>query len=232
MEIANFFWHGKLNKTIIRCITSYKEKGFKAKLWSYNNVKINGIESCDANEIIDIGNTTLLNHEFYGFKPWRLPQISDYFRIRLLCLKGGWWFDSDSFCLKNVSEFVKLKKDRKIVCAYESEYRINCDSIYFDKSIRKLFYANYINYISTADLTDGVSIGPIALTVLVKKMGLEKYVLSKETFHPIHFDEMKYFSYKKNIKEGISRCKDSYSFHFWNSFLKHHNIKNTLIHYL
>ena len=150
----------------------------------------------------------------------------------MLCTTDGWWFDSDSFCLKNVSEFIKLKKDRKIVCAYERADRINNDSLYLDESIRKLFYANYVNYISTADLIDAVSSGPIALTTLVKKMDLEKYILPKETFHPIYFNEMEYFSKESNIKEGLKRIENSYSFHLWNSHLIMNNINPTLINYL
>ena len=44
-----------------------------------------------------------------------LSAFSDYFRYKLLTKNGGWWFDTDCYCLKNVEEFSKLSENRNIV---------------------------------------------------------------------------------------------------------------------
>jgi mannosyltransferase OCH1-like enzyme len=231
-EIANFFWHGFLNDIIKKCIKSYHEKGFECRLWSYEGHEIEGIKSFDANEIIDLKGGDVIGYEYYGYKVPIVRVISDIFRFNLLCKKGGWWFDTDSFCLKDVSEFKKLKEGRDIVCAYESSDKINNDSIYLGKRIRKSFYINYIDYLQSINIHDHIATGPLALTDIIHRLNLESQVLKKETFHPIHFDEMEYFSKESNIKEGLNRIKGSYSFHLWNSHLMNYNIKPTLINYL
>ena len=51
-EIANMFWHGELSKLETMCIKSFVKNGFDVKLWSYNNLKVDGAESCDARLIL------------------------------------------------------------------------------------------------------------------------------------------------------------------------------------
>lgn len=231
-EIANFFWHGVLPETIKKCIKSYHKNGFECRLWSYQGNKIDGIESLDANKIIDLKGGDIIGYDFYGYKIPIIRIISDFIRFKILCKEGGWWFDTDSFCLKDVSEFTKLKEGRDIVCAYEDSHRINCDSLYLGKKIRKSFYINYIDYLQKIDIHDHIATSPLALTHIVDKLNLKSQVLEKEIFHPIHFDEMEYFSKESNIKEGLKRIENSHSVHFWNSHLINYNINPTLINYL
>jgi mannosyltransferase OCH1-like enzyme len=51
-EIANLFWHGELTMLEITCIKSFVQQGFHTKLWSYNNLSVDGAESCDASLVL------------------------------------------------------------------------------------------------------------------------------------------------------------------------------------
>lgn len=77
------------------CLKSFLRLGSEVHCYSYNAIENipEGVIVKDANEIIEEHNVFKdLYHSYATF--------SDWFRIKLLYDRGGWWIDSDVLCLK------------------------------------------------------------------------------------------------------------------------------------
>ena len=49
LQVANFFWGGKLSSYEIANILSFKKNNFKVNVWSYQDLDLpDGINLCDA----------------------------------------------------------------------------------------------------------------------------------------------------------------------------------------
>jgi hypothetical protein len=87
-EIANFFWDGEMTNLEKNCIQSFVNSGFKVKLWSYNNIYLPNVESCDANKVLDRKITLRQNSSIKKEAESNLAAFSDYFRYKVVNLFG------------------------------------------------------------------------------------------------------------------------------------------------
>ena len=96
-KIIQSFWHGhSLSQIEILCIRSFLLNFHEFHLYTYNNDLKNVPPGCvikDANEIIPESLIFLDSRK-------SICSFSDYFRVKMLFEKGGWWVDMDIICLK------------------------------------------------------------------------------------------------------------------------------------
>lgn len=114
-ETAHFFVEGKMTDFYIKCISSFVANNFDVRIWSYEKITFPSATWEDANKILstDLLNKIKYEHQDYTDAQSSAIAFSDLFRLELLYQEGGWWFDTDVFCLKDELEFKRLRKNKK-----------------------------------------------------------------------------------------------------------------------
>lgn len=232
MEIANFFWDGELTKLEKSCIKSFVDNGFEVKLWSYNNLQVDGAESCDANKILNRDATISFYHDDFNGKTKKqssLAAFSDIFRIIVINKTGGgWWFDTDCFCLKTSSEFKALRNHHSICAGIQYDSYVTNGVLYMDEKHSKLYLDDLLKFIgSVKDKKWGV-FGPDFLNSFLKKYNIKSGILPRKVFYEIGWNEFDYFADPNLYNKAKERIKDSYVCHiFTTSFNTRSLDKNT-----
>jgi len=218
-------WVGKFSTMERMCIRSFLRHGHPFHLYVYGIVPEgipNGVLVIDGNEIVP-------ESEIKRFQ--NLANFSDYFRYSLLHKKGGWWVDTDMFCLKPFdfgsyvfstqieTEPPRELKDGEIAWQpYPEDIRISRitsgaikvppKSDIMDHCLNEVRQANLmtINY---------GKIGPELLRTAVPKFFLRRFMYPSYVFCPLDF-----FSAPWNVcKPGTSGMKfdpQTHAIHLWN----------------
>lgn len=228
-EIAHFFWEGTLSLLEINCIKSFVRCGFDVKLWSYDNLSVEGAESCDAEEIVPKDKTKAFNQrDFFNslnkdFSNYTSAiSKADLFHWEVIVRKGGWWFDADCYCLKSSDEFTKLKQNRPIVAALHGLVggsMIGNGVLYADKDIALKGVDEFYSMIEAyyPEYPPHPLLGPGVTSNLIQKNGLEKHLLSNYEFCTIDFTQFDLYINPAVKEVSKSLIKDSYIAHLWNS---------------
>lgn len=245
LEIANFFWDGELTLLEKKCIQSFVDCGFKVKLWSYTNIELPNVESCDANLVLS--RNTALKQELgsKSEKAATLAAFSDYFRYKVVAKFGGWWFDTDCFCLKDVNDFIKAAQGKSIIAGIQdpnnnSLHEVACGAFWIDQSISGKLIDEFEQMISSlnGELQSFGFYGPEFFTKFVKNNGYHDDMLSVSAFYAIHWNECDLLIYPENLTTAAIRTEQSYLIHIWtNSFKekgidKNAPIEGSLLYYL
>ena len=130
MITANFFWHGEpLSLYEKACLSSFVRNGFDVRVHAFSHLDLpTGATRVDANTIARPEEIGLRTQE--GIKGC-LSSFSNIFRYRLLSRTGGWWFDTDIFCLADSQRFLEIQRaSRGLLVGYETEDEINGAVIY------------------------------------------------------------------------------------------------------
>lgn len=227
-EIANFFWEGKLTKLEKSCIKSFVNNGFEVKLWSYNNLQVDGAESCDANQVLNRDAVNNFHHDDHSGKTEKqssLAAFSDIFRIAAINkTNGGWWFDADCFCLKSSSEFKVLRAHHNICAGIQYGSLITNGVIYMSKDYSDIYFNQLLNYTISAKNKKWGVFGPEFLTSFINQFNLKDGVFSKELFYEIGWEEFDHFVDPKLCKEAEERIKDSYVCHIFTTSFNTRNL--------
>ena len=244
-EIANFFWDGEMSELEINCIKSFVRNGFKVKLWSYNNIKLPNVESCDANMILYKNSNLKQKLNSKSKEQASLAVFSDHFRYKVTSMFGGWWFDTDCFCLKDVSDYIEIRKGKKIVSCKQnndkkSVHHIGCGAFWMDKEVSKVFIDEFEEAIekSNGKVQSFGYYGPEFFTNFVKKHSYYDDMLPVKLFYSIHWDEVDLMIYPRKLNKALDKIKDSFLTHIWTIQFKKKNIdknnpiKNSLLYYL
>lgn len=239
-EIANFFWNGTLSIYEKKCIESFVKNNFIVRVWSNDKLQDlpNGAELCDASKIIPQEILEKTSHpsgkfENVGDNHLNAAAISDIFRANVGSEIEGWYFDTDCFCLKDQSEFTKLRENKPLVVAHEdpkdTSY-INNAIMYLSSEVsvalRKAVYEECVRY--NYKFTEWAQIGPILISRFIAQHGLTPNVISHNNFYSIYWTEMNLFASPELLQIALLRNKDSYVTHLWNSQLVSHKIKPNL----
>lgn len=219
-ETAHFFWHGLISKLEIMCIKSFVNNGFYVKLWSYDNIQIDGVESCDARLILDEKLIYAYEQPFNGISKVSLAAFSDIFRFKLLSTHDGWWFDTDCYCLKTCNSFEQLRKNKTIVAGYQ-DHQVAGGVLYLTKNVvaNLLEQAESICMQYKNKLPVWGMIGPDLISDYIKKNLLQNEICDSNYFYAVHYKECyKLLNVKYNDEVNL-RIKDSYLIHLWDSML-------------
>jgi len=95
-KVIQSLWVGnKLSNNELLCLRSYVRHGHTFHLYAYNELQAlpDGVELKDANDIIPAGYIFRDSHHTYA-------SFADWFRMKLLYSRGGWWVDMDTVCMR------------------------------------------------------------------------------------------------------------------------------------
>jgi hypothetical protein len=218
LDHANFFWMGDLTIYEIANLQSFIKHGFKVIIWTYDknlekNTNLKEVCFKDANLVL---NESLLMKFKQGRQKSSLSSFSNLFRYELLKKYGGWWFDMDCICLKNLDEFIKLTNNADFIIGRERENYTGSSVLYFndvkilDELIQEVeFRAKQNDY----SFFWG-EIGPDLISEIILKNNLMNNTLDENYFYKISADKFhKFFENKINLMTDI---EDSYVLHTWN----------------
>tara|TARA_B100000965_G_scaffold357392_1_gene336070 strand:- start:532 stop:1422 length:891 start_codon:yes stop_codon:yes gene_type:complete len=230
-ETANFFWEGPISNYEIASINSFVKSGFSVNLWTYNqelfseiNTEVNII---DASNILKKDTLYQLNQ---NYQKANYSSFSNLFRYKLLETYGGWWFDSDCFCHKEVDEFVNLTKDREYVLGLEKENYVGSAVMYFnDLSLLKKIQERAYSVIENKNyrLRWG-EIGPDLITETVISEGLINTIFPPDYFFPISPTNIQALFNSKISIDDKDKINQSFTCHTWNEMFRKYNINKNI----
>lgn len=228
------FWHGNLDRNQIKSMLSFQEHGFEVILWSFERYILpSGIQNRDANEILP---RSLTQDKSYIHWSINSPEgidtypksksaavfYSDILRIDLLDQFGGWWFDCDMLCLKDVSWFDEYYNSSNVCGSWQFEDSINNAVLAIpNRDIIKQI-KNFINTnLKNASEYSWGHFGPDMITPIVIKNKLKKDIMPEQVFYPFspeNFDYMKPWQ-KESFEECSNRIKESATIHWFDNLI-------------
>jgi len=228
-NIANFFWHGDvLSLQANACISSFVANKFQVNVFSYND-KLSippGAHFCSASEILP--SSSLHKYTQAGIAG-NIAAFSDAFRYNLLIKNGGWWFDTDVFCLKDVNSYINLLHDKKIKISLglEDSDLINGAVLYADDvGVLNNFIKNLYRKGTTFEWGE---IGPKLITSTIKEMGYMRYVEPVYTYYPIHYSDYRKLFDPQSFEWCNDKISLSYSVHLWNEWARRERIPKDML---
>lgn len=230
---ANFFWYNnELSNYEKTALNSFKENGFNVNLWVYNQTNVDPyVNVCDANQLIP--HDDIIKCKQTGIHgDGSIAAYSDLIRFKLLNLfPGQWWFDTDCICLKNVNEFEKLQKNKKIILAYQNDAKREINgavaSIPDEDISNKLLLAQQKIVKDKNYRLNWGDIGPSLLTNYINDNDLHQQILNSKYFYPNHFNEFYKIFLPQYTQELIEKTKDSLVIHLWNELFKTIHVDKT-----
>jgi hypothetical protein len=212
LPVINGLWIGQLSPLEQLCIKSFVVQGHPYHLYTYDRLDNvpDGVTVQDAGEILP---QSLIFRNQLGKGKGSLAAFSDLFRYKLLLERGGWWVDTDVFCLKPFdfsAPYVFGAEDKPVASGvikmpqgcplaercYELARQVDPKTIVWNELV--------------AILERGV-----------KDMGLMSYVLRPETFSPIAWHDVPdYILGRKNYRPSTK----SYGVHLYNEMWRRNNL--------
>ena len=223
--VANFFWD-KNNISIYEYafLNSFIKNDFEVNVYSFNNLNLpKKAKLKDASLILKKSEMKKFVHAGTTGCP---AAFADKFRIELMKLNNGWWFDMDILCLKKSSAFKKLEK-KKIVVGLETDEYVN-------NAVLKISDRNLLKIISKEILTKGYSlkwgdIGPKLITRILRREGRFSEALGKQYFYPINYKNFNYLLLPKYYKKAKKICEKSFTVHNYNQILNRFGIPKNIL---
>lgn len=185
LNTIQLLWiEGKLSKVERLCIQSFLDHGFEVHLYHYGPLEgvPTGAILKDARFILGeeqvLQSDSVKGKGFLGF--------SNRFRYHLLCEKGGWWFDTDSVCLRAFGP----PKDLTIASSWEGQYG-NCanpNTLWCEPGDARMgmIRDEADRVLREGDLSIGVS-GFKLVQRMVKENSWERNVAESYIFAPFHW---------------------------------------------
>jgi hypothetical protein len=164
-------------------LRSFLANGHEVHLYVYGDV-----EGVPRETVLRDGNEILPASRIFQYRDFAsYAGFSNYFRYRLLQLRGGWWIDTDTVCLRSLSDL-----DGDYVFAAEQ----HGDTTFVSSAVIKAPAGSApMEWAwSACDARDPSTIrwgetGPRLLAEAVKHFGLESFVQPVESFCPIGYAE-------------------------------------------
>ena len=229
---ANFFWEGPISHNEIASINSFVIHNFKVNIWTYSKSSewdfISGVEIKDANQILPKSLLTQLNQ---NLQKSNFSSFSNLFRYRLLEEYGGWWFDTDCICMKNVDEFVHLTKGREYVLGLERKGYVGSAIMYFNNiNLLMKIQDNAYKIIEKNNFKlKWGQIGPDLITEIEISEGLIDNIFSPNYFFPISPNKVNVFFESNLNSQDQSKLYNSFVVHTWNEMFRKYNINKTFM---
>ena len=221
MNKANFFWSGRpFQQRHIAAFNSYIRNDWDVTVWTYNSdVSLpNNIKVRDANEIVDVSRLGTFTYENCNVNE---VALSDIFRLKIMQHTGGWWFDSDCFCLRNYTDFELLTYNRYLVSAWEFEGSINNAVLYFSNAELLSSLIGFMESQIEPVMVWG-KLGPRGLTHFLKHFELTYQALPSWTFYPLSWNEAGMGLEESQFDYMQKLCKPSLVYHYYNSICNRH----------
>ena len=228
---ANFFWEGTLTDYEVASINSFVRNDFYVNFWTYSQNSFSKIspevEIKDASEILPID---LLHKLTQNLQKANYSSFSNLFRYKLLDVYGGWWFDTDCFCQKNVLEFEKIISNREYVLGLERENYVGSAVMYFTDTnlLKQIEHKAYELIKENNYRLKWGQIGPDLITDIVISKKLIDNILDPTYFFPVPPNQIgKLFN--PNIEQNKeNEINNSFVCHTWNEMFRKYNINKNI----
>jgi hypothetical protein len=211
-QVFNTFWYGpELSPLHWACLKSFADRGHRLRVFTYEPLKLPpGVLREDAAQFVSQSELFEFDESFGAF--------SDIFRYELLMQEGGWWVDSDVYCLK----------EDIIECDYawaaEDDQNINGAILKFpsgDPTLRSILAeARQIG----SDVKVWGEIGPHLLTKHLAGREFPNHYGSTQAFYPVHWIETHLLWQPFGNDFIQARCTQSPFVHLWGSMFRHFGI--------
>jgi hypothetical protein len=192
------------------CIRSFLDHGHEFRLFTYGDVSgvPAGTTRCDASEILPEGE---IFRSPEGFGAGSYAAFSDLFRYQLLFDRGGWWVDTDVFCLKPftfgrehvfAAEVSRKGQPTTATCVIRSPARSD--------------YLGYCLDVCAATRRDTLQwgqIGPDLLDDAIARFSLKPFRTPTSCFNPVN-----YYDTRECVAPefDVARLRESFGVHLWN----------------
>jgi hypothetical protein len=202
-ETVNTFWQGPALPPLVRaCLRSFVRQGHTVQLYSYEKLELpSGVSAANAADIIPADQVSR--------SPGGIATFTDLFRYQLLRDRGGWWVDTDVYCLAP-----ELPAGPR-AWADESDGLINNAILKFpagDPLCVRLVEAARERI---ANLTRWGAIGPALLTEVVAGPPQLEHAGSRAAFYPLHWLEAHYVWLPEHRAEVDARLEGGMFLHLW-----------------
>jgi hypothetical protein len=226
--IANFFWHGpRLGLYERACLSSFVKAGLHARLYSFNsalNVP-DGVQLMDASAFARPEEVTAYTQ---GGTKGSIAAFSDIFRYRLFQVEGGWYFDTDMFCLQGPEAFQDLKEQSKgLIVGEEGPDAINAAALYVSNP-------EIAKDLESRAQTKGFEfkwgeIGPALISQYVKDHPENATIVPPNAFYPVHYRETAMLFRPEARAQCIDQTSSSVCIHLWNEIMRRWNLPQNLM---
>ena len=212
LPVINGLWIGQLSPLEQRCLKSFVAHGHPYHLYTYepiDNVP-DGVVLQDAAQILP---QSLIFRNQNGLGKGSLAAFSDLFRYKLLLERGGWWVDTDVFCLKPfdfTAPYVFGSEDKPVASGVLKMPRGS------QLAQRCFEMASQIDS-ATIVWNELVAI----LERNVRQLKLMRYVLPAKTFSPIVWSDVP--DYVRGVKNFVP-SRRSYSVHLYNEMWRRNGL--------
>lgn len=229
-NVANFFWVGNISIYEKLSIKSFIDNGFNVNLWTYQDSLKNkrdlvgmDINICDASNILEKD----LMHKFSQGKQKSNPaSFANLFRLELLKKEGGWWFDLDCICLKDVSEFENLTSTKEYIIGCEYENYVGNSVLYFrdNKLLEDLIKEVYKEIDKNNFNFYWGQIGPDLISNFLLKKNLINEAVDQKYFYDISAKEFDMLLKVRGEFREVQAYFDNDALvcHLWNEMFKKH----------
>ena len=212
LPVINGLWIGQLSPLEQLCIKSFVVQGHPYHLYAYgalDNVP-DGVTLQDAGQILP---QSLIFRNQLGKGKGSVAAFSDLFRYKLLLERGGWWVDTDVFCLKPFdfsAPYVFGAEDKPVASGVIKmpkgcELAQQCYDLARQVDPKTIVWNELV-----AILERGV-----------RDLKLMKYVLQPETFSPIPWNEIpNHILGRKTFRPSMR----SFAVHLYNEMWRRNNL--------
>lgn len=198
------------------CIGSFVAHRHRFILYSYAEVENvpTGIELEDARNIVPEEGVFFHRSGIHLGSP---AGFSDRFRYELLRVRGGWWVDTDVFCLKDEipdTPYAFAKQDHALYVP--GVLKAPADSELLGRALTRAVEAG-------TDVAFN-AIGPRLFNELVRELGLESEAWPREAFYALGWDRVLEFLDPAKADALEAQTEDSIFVHFSTSMLRLANV--------
>lgn len=225
-QIIQSLWVGKeLSNNELMCVHSYLRHGHHFHLYTYDGINRipAGVEVRDANEILPA--SALFTHSAYSY-----ASFADWFRLRLLFIRGGWWVDMDTVCMRpfDIPEAYCFSSERHYSLTKEEISNTFMKAPAGDVHIGRLL-AMVETRIS--EQQGRIQWGDLGVFLLRKELE-QLEVLRPYVRPPAVFCPLDYFNLSDLICPGdYQPGPETFAIHLWNEIWKRGNLdKNAIYH--
>lgn len=217
-NIIQSLWIGDKLSTMERlCISSYIHHGHEFHLYTYNDI-LGLPKNCivkDASEILPKDQIFSYNA---GLGKGSYSAFSNYFRYKLLEIKGNWWTDTDMVCLKPIT----IKDDFVFASEKTADGNIHITSGIIKATPDSEFSKYCYDFCLKQDkqTLEWGTVGPRLVSEAVKNLNLTQYVKSPELFNPIGFEQVGMLFDETFSDIDLSK---SFTIHLWNEMWRRFN---------
>ena len=189
---VNMFWHGgELPPLMWACMRSFVEHGHCLRVFTYADLAVpDTVVLADANDVLAIDGD-LEDYQAIG-------AFSDVFRYKLLYQYGGWWMDTDVYCL------TPTLPARPYAWAEQEAGIVNGAILKFPKGDPLCGRLLELALVRKGNSQEWGTIGPMLMSEVVGGCERLDRAGSAETFYPLHWLEA-YFLWLAEAKAEVAR---------------------------